>query len=413
MAPRNAVSRRATAETRGTRAAQAIRPVSLSEQLRKMLRHPKVLLACIAVCALVGGLMSLATSAKYEATSTVVVYPLTTDPNAVASNQLLVNIDTEASVAHSREVAQKAAEKIEGSNEGRVNQLLSNVEVAAHTGTSILDFTATSDDPALSAQFANAMAESYLEVRQESLKATVDQKTAEIRDRLDALDSNSDAARSSLQERLTQVEVTSTEGGRVVTQAQDSGAASSLSFLQYLLVGALIGAMLGAILSWIVDTRLPDVRYLDRAQEAVGADLHELREGKEIEDTRRILRTLGAPAGQFAAAGLAGAVVYSLTQEAGKRFANYLFKAAEDSDVFFTDSLESAAQAQEQGDSSQATVLVPAADIEVSQVLDAADQLGSCLVVVTPESELAALNDFISAAEMAVDARIEYVYLNK
>ena len=66
------------------------------------------------------------------------------------------------------------------------------------------------------------MANSYLQVRSDALKSSVDSATKQLDEQIATAegDANRNALVSQLQERRAQIQLTSTTGGRVMSQAQ-------------------------------------------------------------------------------------------------------------------------------------------------------------------------------------------------
>lgn len=414
VASKSQAIRRASTDSRSSRSSAAVNPVSLSEQLRKVLRHPLVLLLSVLTGMGLAGLASLTQDQTYKATSTVVAYPLTTDPNAQASNQITVDINTEASVANSRQVANAAAEKLNPSDTNLPQKLDDTVDVAAHSGTAILDFTATADSADEAAQYANAVADAYLQVRRDALKDTVNSNVQNINDALNSLDDSKKITRSQLEEKLAQVQITSTSAGRVVSYAEKPDAPTNLGLPKYLLVGAIAGLLVGALLAWLVDSRERRVKYFDRAGEAVSQDVHEIRGNHQVEDARRLLFSLGAARGDFLSSGRRGAVIYSPTPLAAGEFSTLLSEATGTADINYASGNEATPwnTIHAGAEAGRATILTAGEDTEISQVLRDAYELGTCLVVITPETTMRDLKEFDAVAHTA-EADVKYVYLQK
>ena len=101
-----------------------------------------------------------------------------------------------------------------------VDKLVAATKVTGTSQSAVLDIEVTLPNAKQAADYANALAAAYLEVRSEGLKATVD-------DRLKKLDEKIDEAKNSttipaseltqLRERRSLLELISQEGGRVVS----------------------------------------------------------------------------------------------------------------------------------------------------------------------------------------------------
>lgn len=407
------ISRRANGDSPRV-GAQNVRAASLSEQLKKMVRHPLVILSCVIIGALLGALVGATATPKYQATSTVLATPISSDPNALASNQMTLKIETEAGVAGSREVAEAAAKEIDPNDSDLVSKLRHNVEVAPHSGTEVMDITATADNPDDAARYANAIAEAYLQVRSDAAKQRVEDTAAEAQNQLNKLPNNApDAARSALEEKLAQVKLTNTEAGRVISVAQSPKNAGNLGVLKDALIGAIAGLLLGLLLAWLFDSRSRKLGYQDRAEEAVNEQVFTVRSASDVEDARRVLFALGAPAGRYEGSDLAGTVVYSPEAGVAEEFAQTLRGAMTQKNVLFTDSMDSVLSEEHAISvvAQQPTVVVADQHDGISNVLAAANHLGSAIIVLTPSTMTAEATEFSHLAENNSNARIAYVYL--
>lgn len=408
---KNISPNRSTLDSRFSRAAQESSALSLSEQLKKIMRHPLVLLTFIVGGVLLGGVASALQSPSYTTTAKVVVYPLAVDPNAQATNQLTVQIDTESSVASSLEVAEKAANNIDPSNQGLPNKLNNSVKVTPHSGSDILEFIATSDSAEDAANYANHAAEAYLSVRQDSLKKQVETNAQNIRAALNELGDGDGTARTALQERLSQVEVTSTSPGRVITYAKAPSDSDNLALWKYVLVGLVAGAILGAVAAVIADNRKRTLGYEDRAQILVKQNVFPIRAAHQAEDARRMLLSVGLTQRELDEHRQRGAVLYSPTEGASVEFAQVLAESTNPQKYEFIQNRWDIPQGVETSENAQKTVIVTPEYSEISEVLEISETLGTCIVVLKPETSTADIKEFVSVAENT-EADIEYAYLH-
>lgn len=129
------------------------------------LRH-RWLIMLIAL--LLGGLGGAAylevTPDRYEATTSLVVSPVVSNPLTGSRDD--VNIRTEQEILGSREVARRAVSAL--GNDGTGEVLRGEVSVAAPMGSQILQVTVRSDSPEEAAEGADAIAAAYLELRKEA-----------------------------------------------------------------------------------------------------------------------------------------------------------------------------------------------------------------------------------------------------
>lgn len=407
-----AYTRRSVSGSRASRStAQSQQHLSLAEQFKKIFRHPAILALCVLLGALLGGLASILQTPTYVSTAKVVVNPLVADPNAEATTQMKVEIDTEASVAGSYQVSEAAAQKIDPSDPDLANSINQNLEVIPHSGASILDFKASADSAEKAADYANESANAYLTVRQDALKKQVDSNVQGIQAQIDAIEGES-AAKTALQEKLGQVKSTSTAPGRVITEGNVPSAASGLDTWKMVLVGTVAGALIGAVIAAIVDSKSRKVKYFDRANDVAGQDVYPIRGSHEVEDTRRFVLSLGEASNTpGSTARLPNAVIYSPTPGAASKFTEIFASAQDDSNIHFTDSLRVKPGSGAILEAAQQTIIATPQDSEVSDVLRAAKSFGLCIVAVTAETSVHELREFAHAAE-SVRVNTEYVFLD-
>lgn len=391
------------------RSAADSRPASLSEQFKKIFRHPLILLVCILSGAMIGGLAAIIQEPTYKATSKVVVYPLTVDPNAQATNQMTVDIDTEASVAGSREVADSAAAKIDSTNQGLANKINNNVKVIPHSGSAILDFSASASTAEDAAKYANAAAEAYLEVRQASLKAHVDENVQSIENTLANTGEEKSGIRTALEEKLAQVQVTSTSAGRVITAAKAPAGSNNLDAWKFILVGAIAGALIGAVVAAVIDSKSRRVQHLDRASDLTDEHVHGIRPDQAVEDARRMLLSLGLTHTGLENAERTGAVVYSPTPGVANELSE-LLAHANGADAIYTDTLQELPWAAARQNNK--LVFVNAENSEISEALSSAQALGNCIFVMNSETSVEDIKEFVAVAGSA-ETETTYVYLQK
>jgi dTMP kinase len=164
------------------------------------------------------------------------------------------------------------------------------------------------------------MANAYLQVRSESLKSSVDSALHQIDEQISALEGDNSRAGllSQLQERRAQVQLTSTTGGRVMSEAQVPSSSSALGPVKMAIVGAVAGLLIGAVLAYGRDRTIRHVGYADRLEDAgipvheLGS--HELGSSSEANDAFMLLRTIGAPDGDVKSAGASGIVILPGTE---------------------------------------------------------------------------------------------------
>lgn len=372
--------------TTGGTPSQGRQPVAFKGQVRKVLRHPLI----IATSGLVGaGLLSgyaLMQPTTYEAKSTVIVYALPVDPMSTANSTLKVDIDTESAVAHSREVAELAAQKLSMTEDDDVKKILNATKSAGHSQTSILDITATAKSPEDAASRANAMADAYLEVRQKNASADIESATEDIKNKISDLSKDSNANQttiSELRQDLARVQVASTNAGRVITHATEPQSPSGLGLPIYAGVGLAAGLIVGIPLAYFVDSTRRKLSYPDRAEEIMGAPVSIIDPAHVVEDIRLTLRRAGITDISQPTENYRGLVVYSPTQKVAAAVTQMLQLIAGDrNNVVFTNKLEDIHTG------SPVTICTLASYAELPDVLGAADALGYGLLAFTAETDV-------------------------
>ena len=322
--PRIIVQKENTMENSSTSEKQP--SASLLEQVQRVWRHKLIVLIPIVVMAILAGTYGVISPASYAAKSTVVVYPLVNDPSGTGSaNSVKVDINTESRAASSRQVAERAITK-------------AATKVTGTSQSAVLDIEVTLPNAKQAADYANAVAAAYLEVRSEGLKATVD-------DRLKKLDEKIDEAKNSttipaseltqLRERRSQLELISQEGGRVVSSAQVPKSQKGLSPMVLTVVGGAFGLLVGIAAAYIYDRSMRTLGYAGRLKE-MGIDSHELKPN-DTEGALLLLHRVGATDGDLKKAGYAGITLSSASGKLAYRMYQALYTALPSDQVRFID----------------------------------------------------------------------------
>ena len=341
--PRIIVQKENTMENSSTSEKQP--SASLLEQVQRVWRHKLIVLIPIVVMAILAGTYGVISPASYAAKSTVVVYPLVNDPSGTGSaNSVKVDINTESRAASSRQVAERAITKAQANQEGpnyqemNVDKLVAATKVTGTSQSAVLDIEVTLPNAKQAADYANALAAAYLEVRSEGLKATVD-------DRLKKLDEKIDEAKNSttipaseltqLRERRSQLELISQEGGRVVSSAQTPKSQKGLSPMVLTVVGGAFGLLVGIAAAYIYDRSMRTLGYAGRLRE-MGIDSHELKPN-DTEGALLLLHRVGATDGDLKKAGYAGITLSSASGKLAYRLYQALYTALPSDQVRFID----------------------------------------------------------------------------
>ncbi|WP_314649404.1 Wzz/FepE/Etk N-terminal domain-containing protein [uncultured Microbacterium sp.] len=230
----------------------------------------------IAVCALIGVLGGVAlwaaTPTRYSATTSLVVSAGVSNPFTGTKEE--VNIRTEQEILGSREVAQRASEAL-GVTLNPGSFLLSQVDVAAPSGSQVLQVTVSADSPTEAARAADALSEAYLEFRREGADTVVNGYLEKIDAQLVELQGRpQDAATSSLVQTLQQQRLslllTTSEPGRIIGEAEVPSSAATPGLTVSLAGGLVGGLLLGVAAALLRERTDPRVRSADRLGRVVG-----------------------------------------------------------------------------------------------------------------------------------------------
>lgn len=240
--------------------------------LRTLARRWPILLAAALVGALAGALFSQATPERYEATASLVVTPVTSNPITGAREE--VNIRTEQEILGSREVARRAAEEL-GDTPSDDTPLSADVEVAAPTGSQILQVTVRGATPDEAAERANAVAAAYLEMRRESESEASERYVESVDQQLEDLRAeDSTPATDSLIERLQQqrssMALSDPEPGRIIGPATPPTSPSGPGLPATMAGAAMAGLLLGVCLAILRERTDSQLRSAERLELSAG-----------------------------------------------------------------------------------------------------------------------------------------------
>ena len=180
--------------------------MSFAYVLSTLRRRWLVVLLTMLLGALGGACYAELTPDRYDATTSLVVSPVISNP--LTGSREDVNIRTEQEILGSREVARRAADSLDITGSGE--RLRSEVSVAAPMGSQILQVTVRAESPREAAEGADAIADAYLELRQESSSNLtqrylegVDQQIEDLR--AEPSSPTTEALIETLQQQLTSV----------------------------------------------------------------------------------------------------------------------------------------------------------------------------------------------------------------
>ncbi|MGO1284190.1 MAG: YveK family protein [Brachybacterium sp.] len=245
--------------------------MSFTYVLSTLRRRWLTVLLALLLGGLAGAAFAETTPDRYEATTSLVVSPVISNP--LIGSREDVNIRTEQEILGSREVARRAAESLGLSDAGE--SLRGDVEVAAPLGSQILQVTVRAEAPQEAADGADAIAAAYLELRQEaavnlterSLEG-VDQQIEELR--AEPSTPTTVALIENLQQQRTSMAPSDHEPGRIIGAAVPPSAPSGPGLLITVAGAAMAGLLLGVAAAVLRERLDPWVRSADRLELAAG-----------------------------------------------------------------------------------------------------------------------------------------------
>lgn len=245
--------------------------MSITYVLSTLRRRWLTVLLVLLLGALGGAAFAGATPDRYEATASLVVTPVISNP--LTGSREDVNIRTEQEILGSREVARRAAASLGGADGGA--SLRGDVEVAAPLGSQILQVTVRGDDPQQAADGADAIAGAYLDLRREAAATVTERYLEGVDQQIEDLRAEpSTVAVDGLIERLQQqrssVTPSDQDPGRIIGAAVPPTSPSGPGLLITAAGGAMAGLLLGVAAAVLRERLDPSVRSADRIELAAG-----------------------------------------------------------------------------------------------------------------------------------------------
>jgi receptor protein-tyrosine kinase len=245
---------------------------SVAYALGVLRRRWIVVVAAIAVCLVVGVVISGLNSDKRYESSARVLFGTSSLSNAVL--QVPTGTDdperdaaTNVLLAGSEAVAASVQRDLGLGNS--VSDLQNKVQVEAEQNANVLRITANDEDPKQAAAIANAFAREFISFRARGDRESIDQAEGDLNDQMNALPEGS-PQRSDLQDslnRLHSLRALTASDSRVIARAEPPSSPSNLGLKQILLLAGILGLALGLIGALVVesmDKRIADVATFER-----------------------------------------------------------------------------------------------------------------------------------------------------
>jgi O-antigen ligase len=232
--------------------------VTLESTASRLRGSGRLLIVSVVLGALAGGFLATRWTPTYEATAPVLLQasPVYLDPLATDAVRE-ITVDTEASMVYSEETIARVRDEFDLGDEPDLRE---SVRVTAPPNTRVLRITVVGDDPDRAAALADALAVSYLEVRDEYLEQRREQVRRQLEDQLaasaglglvESVETEDDSGapvgevlvEEELRRQLADLELGSSGAGRLLRPAQTERVRAPIEVP--VVSGALIGGLLG------------------------------------------------------------------------------------------------------------------------------------------------------------------------
>lgn len=234
---------------------------------RVLRRRWPILLVTMFLCAALAVAQQQSKTDSYNASASVVF-----DLSDLSSAALQVNSGsadparsaaTNVLIARSTEVASAVARRLDLNVSP--DSLLSSVSVAAAPNANVLDITASTTDPNLSARLANAFADEYIIFQRQSQLQGIESSVEELDSQIRALPDGS-PERAALEEsvqRLAQLRAVAGSNARVIGRATPPSSPAGMGRAMVAALGLIVGLALGLLIVFIVEAVDRHVRSLE------------------------------------------------------------------------------------------------------------------------------------------------------
>lgn len=244
--------------------------ISADQLLRVLRRRWWVIAQLMLAGAVVGALLAYGSVTRYEATATALVGPTAAGALQEGPSGGLTAAAA-ARLVRTRTVAERVARDLGG--ERAPSELLEAISTEADDSGVFVDITARGDTSTEAAALANAFAEQFIALRDDTVRARAQQAIAAAERRLDALPSGH-PDRPALRSELAALRATAALGG-IDAELVDPAVAGATSGdddpLWAGLIGAGLGLLLGLVLVFSLEALDPRIRRLDELRRLAGA----------------------------------------------------------------------------------------------------------------------------------------------
>ncbi|MEW2298119.1 lipopolysaccharide biosynthesis protein [Streptomyces sp. NPDC006743] len=167
-------------------------PEQLREQFRQLLRYRWLICGGVGAGLLAGAWLGITGAESYAATTDIVLRAPTSDPFApTLSSDKTINMGSERQTALSRKVAEGAAKQL-GIGADGIDRLQHGLQVTNPPQTLVLHFTYTATRPQEAARRANALTQSYIDLRKQQWESVRGSMLKSLQDQLDPVAKQND-----------------------------------------------------------------------------------------------------------------------------------------------------------------------------------------------------------------------------
>lgn len=219
---------------------------------------------------------------SYTATALVTVAPTTINAFGTTQGTQVINMESERAAMSSNAVVRRATQRLGGVSP---EELRDSLQVTIPSSSLVLRVTSTTQDAAVSALWANAMARAYLDDRRATTEEAAGRISGQLRKELDAAvkahnalpaaQRGNNADVHALRERIAVLATAGLNPGRVTSPATAPTSPSSLGLPAFLVAGAATGLLVGLLLALFrerTDRRVRSATWLADATGAVVRD---------------------------------------------------------------------------------------------------------------------------------------------
>jgi capsular exopolysaccharide synthesis family protein len=250
---------------------------SLAGDASLLARNWRLVAGILLVSLAIFGVAHLRSAKSYAATASVAFQNSTLSQAGLniapaGSSEPQREADTEVYIAHSAEVAEAVRATVPAAHAESASELLSQVKVEAAPTADVLNIIATTDDPQLSAELANAFADQYIGFQAKAQLAGIETAQAALERQIRALPAGS-SRRETLETALARIQsLRAVAGGsaNVISRATPPTAPSGSGWSVTIVIALLVGFAIAFLVVLARETFNRRVRTVEDFKSAYG-----------------------------------------------------------------------------------------------------------------------------------------------